>query len=156
MKKTLKLLLSLALISGISLFSLTPAQAIPLDYNVTGGMTGTFNADLSVGGGVFNSWTLTTPTATFTDTDGGVVFNTNFALFQIVSPNAFSFILPLSPLNSLTYTGSFSGGVGSASGTLSGSFVQAQSVPEAGTYLLLFAGLGMVYLAARQRKAAWF
>ena len=87
-------LVTLALVSGISLLSLMPAQAIPYDYTVTGTVVGTFNADLSVPGGSFTSWSLTTPIATFTDTTGTIFSNTNFALFQTLGINAISFLIP--------------------------------------------------------------
>src|SRR6267143_1934766 len=78
-------LIILALLSGIGLLSVTPAQAIPYDYTVTGDVTGAFNADLSVEGGSFNSWNLTTPTETFSDLTGTILLNTNFVLLPATS-----------------------------------------------------------------------
>ncbi len=140
--------LVLALFTATNALWSAPAQAMSYDYSVTGGITGTFNADLSLAGGSFNSWSLTTPIATFTNLTGTVISNTNFALFQTLGSNAFSFLL-LSPTDN--YTGIFSGIAGA--GSLSGTFTQvSSSVPVPGTMSLMLVGL--LALAAAHRVLA--
>lgn len=129
-------LLTMALFAGISLMSVSPAQALPYDYTVTGSVTGTFNADLSVVTSSLNSWNLTTPTATFTNLSGTIFSNANLALFQLNGVNVFSFVI--TPLTS-TYGGSYSGAT--SAGLFSGSFTQVgASVPEPSTILLTLLG----------------
>lgn len=128
--------LLLVLFTGVSVFSITPAQAIPYDYSVTGTVTGTFNADLSVPGGSFNSWSLTTPTATFTNLTGTVFANSNLALFQTLGLNVFSFLVVPSTER---YVGVYSGT--SDAGYFWGSFTQLASVPEPGTISFMIVGL---------------
>ncbi len=104
--------LLLALFTSVSVFSITPAQAIPYDYSVTGTVTGTFNADLSVPGGSFNSWSLSTPTATFTHLTGIVFANANLALFQTLGLNVFSFlVLPSTERYVGVYSGTSDAGI---------------------------------------------
>jgi hypothetical protein len=149
-------LITLALLAGISLVSVTPAKAIALDYTVTGPVSGMLNADLSDPTSSFLDWSLTTYTHTYTPSESGVTSNNNLALFQTVYPDAFSFVIT----SASTYAGTFSG-YGS-SGYFTGNYVQKETepnysnTPEAGTNLLLLAGLGMVCLAARYLKTAWF
>lgn len=140
-------LIILALVSGISVLSVTPAQAIAYDYTVTGTVIGTFNADLSVAGGSFNSWSLTTPVATFTNLTGTVFSNTNFALFQTLGINAFSFLVEPPPATN-SYSGIYSGGIGA--GSFSGSFTQAAaSLPLPGTASLVIVGMLILLACSR-------
>lgn len=78
-----KSLVVLALGICTNMLPVTSASAVPYDYTVTGTLTGTFNSDLSVVGGSFNSWSLTTPTATFTNLTGTTLYNDNFSLLQV-------------------------------------------------------------------------
>jgi hypothetical protein len=128
--------LLLAFLTGVGVFSTAPAEAIPYDYSVTGIISGTFNADLSVPGGSFNSWTLATPTATFTNLTGTVFANTNLVLFQTLGSNLLSFLVVPS---SERYVGVYSGR--SDAGYFTGSFTQVASVPEPGTISLMIIGL---------------
>jgi hypothetical protein len=146
-------LITLALLSSISLLSVMPAKAVPFDYNVIGGVTGSFNADISDLTSSFLNWSLQTPTHLFVPADLGVNSNDNLVLFQSVGVHDLTFAI-----NTLsnTYTAIYSGGPQS-SGVINGTFELAStngSVPEAGTYLLLLAGLGIVGLAARYRMFA--
>lgn len=141
-------LIAVALVSATSMLSILPAQAIPYDYTLmTGTLTGTFNADFSSWASSFNSWSLTTPTATFTESNGIVLTNNLFLLNQLVGLNTLSFnIVPL--LSDDTYYGTFSGrGTG---GLFSGTFAQATSVPEPSSVLLF--GIALVGLAVWYRK----
>ena len=141
-------LITLALLSSISLLSVTPAKAIAFDYTVLGPVIGTFNADISISTNSFNTWSLTPFFSTHTFVPADLGFNTNLALAQTVGPDSMSFLIT-SPT---TYVGTFS--IAGASGIFNGTFAQQEvvSTPEPGSYLLLLAGLGIVGLAARQRK----
>ncbi len=141
-------LIALALVFATSTLPILPAQAIPYDYTVmTGTLTGTFNADFSSWGSSFNSWSLTTPTATFTESNGIVLTNNLFLLNQLVGLTTLSFnIVPL--LSNDTYYAAYTGkGTG---GLFSGTFARATSVPEPSSVLLL--GIALLGLAVWYRK----
>ena len=141
----------LALVCVINGLTVTSVSAIPYDYTVTGTVTGTFNADLSVPGGSFNSWTLTTPTDTFTNLTGTTWYNANFSLLQSLGTSALAFFIVPPAYDS--YVGAYSGN--NAAGTFYGSFVRA-SVPEPSSISLMLAGLlalaGMSWMHSARGK----
>lgn len=139
-------LIAVALVSATSILSISPAQAIPYDYTVIGTIVGTFNADFSSFGSSFNSWNLTTPTATFTESNGIVLTNNLFLLNQLVGLNTLSFNIV--PLSDDKYYGGYTGrGTG---GLFSGTFTRATAVPEPSSVLLL--GIALLGLAVWYRK----
>jgi hypothetical protein len=140
-------LIAVALFSATSMLTISPAQAVPYDYTVIGTVVGTFNADFSSLGSSFNSWNLTTPSATFTQSNGIVLTNTVFLLNQVVGLNTLSFnIVPV--LSGDSYYGGYTGtGTG---GSFSGTFTRAMAVPEPSSVLLL--GIALLGLAMWYRK----
>ena len=141
-------LIAVALVSAASLLSIVPAQATAYDYTVTGTITGTFNADFSLVGSSFNTWSLTTPTATFTQSTGTVFTNNLFFLNEKVGTNVLSFnVLPL--LSNGNYYGAYSWQGTNGLTFFSGTFARA-NVPEPSSILLL--GIAMVGLAVWYRK----
>jgi hypothetical protein len=151
-------LVMLALLSGMYLLSVTQAKATT--FSVTGDVTGTFDANLSAlsPNNIFNDWNLTTSSISFLKTDLAYLISPGFALVQneVVSLTPYTLFFVLGPLPTSTYSGSNSysgflvnGSTGGAPLLINGTYSQ---VPEAGTFLLLVAGLGMVSLAASRRK----
>ena len=137
----------LTVVIAISALTASPAQAISYDYTVTGTLTGTFNADLSVSGGSFNSWNLTTPTATFTNTTGTTLYNANFTLLQTQGSNALGFLIVPPASSSTTYVGLYRGNTDA--GAFTGSFARATLPLPDSTSLLL---IGLAAFAGAQ----WF
>jgi hypothetical protein len=141
-------LITLALLSSISLLSVMPAKAAAFTYDVVGPVAGTFNADISSTSNAFNTWSLTPFTFhTFVPADAGTNFN--LGLSQTFGSESLSFLITSPTTWAGTYVSS------GTSAVIHGDFSQqVVSTPEAGTYLLLLAGLGIVGLATRYRMFA--
>jgi len=138
------------MVLGLSLVGILPAQAIPMTYSLTGGVTGSFSADLSAPTSSFIDWGLTFPIGTFTNIDGGIISNVNLALFQTSANGMISFVAQPS-LDAYTGTYTAWAGLPGGAGVLTGTYGTA-SVPEPSALILL--GIGLMGLVWWSRKHA--
>lgn len=141
---------------GTGFFDLHPGNGNYVDLDGSTGNAGVLSQSLSLTGGVTYTASFSLGGSARGDTNlVDVMFGTSLANFSLLSADPLATqTISFTPGSSGNYTLSFANAGGDNLGAiLDNVVVSTTAIPEPETYALMLAGLGVVLVAARRRKA---